>query len=93
MTDIVDVKAVQATHSEVDATDGFEKKSPYGNLTTLVQAAATEHAITPGQAVRTYWRAFAWCIFINMGALLWGYDSQVCNSAIDGWDGVEIAFC
>ncbi|KAG2129320.1 maltose permease [Suillus cothurnatus] len=43
----------------------------------LVQAAATEHAITPGQAVRTYWRAFAWCIFINMGALLWGYDSQV----------------
>ncbi|KAG1763315.1 maltose permease, partial [Suillus occidentalis] len=43
----------------------------------LAQAAATEHATTPAQAVRTYWRAFAWCLFINMGALLWGYDSQV----------------
>ncbi|KAG1729525.1 maltose permease, partial [Suillus paluster] len=43
----------------------------------LAQAAATDHAITPVQAMRTHWRAFAWCLFINMGALLWGYDSQV----------------
>ncbi|KAG1726395.1 maltose permease [Suillus lakei] len=73
MTDTVDEKAAQAT----DATSGFEKESPYGNLTALAQAAATEHAITPAQAMRTYWRAFAWCLFINMGALLWGYDSQI----------------
>lgn len=77
MTDTVDEKAAQAMHSEVDATRGSEKKSIYGNLTALAQAAATEHAITPTQAARTYWRAFAWCLFINMGALLWGYDSQV----------------
>lgn len=77
MTSTVNEKAAQVTHSEVDAAAGFEKKSPYSNLTTLAQAAAIEHAITPSQAVRTYWRAFAWCLFINMGALLWGYDSQV----------------
>ncbi|KIK40403.1 hypothetical protein CY34DRAFT_24850 [Suillus luteus UH-Slu-Lm8-n1] len=77
MTGTVNEKSAQVTHSEVDATADFETKPPYGNLTTLAQAAATEHAITPAQAVRTYWRAFAWCLFINMGALLWGYDSQV----------------
>lgn len=77
MTGTVNEKAAQVTHSEVDTTADFEKKALHGNLTTLAQAAATEHAITPAQAVRTYWRAFAWCLFINMGALLWGYDSQV----------------
>ncbi|KAI9568717.1 maltose permease, partial [Boletus coccyginus] len=43
----------------------------------LAQAAATEHALTPLQAMRTYWRAFLWCMFMCIGALLWGYDAQV----------------
>lgn len=51
--------------------------TPYGNLTFLAQAAATEHALTPLQAIRTYWRAFFWCLFMCIGALLWGYDAQV----------------
>jgi len=55
----------------------FDKGTPPGNLTLLAQAAATEHAITTLQAMRTYWRAFLWCIFMCMGALLWGYDAQV----------------
>jgi hypothetical protein len=88
MTGTLNEKAAQVMRSEVDATTGFEKRSRYDNFTTLAQAAATEHAITPAQAVRTYWRAFAWCLFINMGALLWGYDSQVGDSTIDGWNGV-----
>ena len=47
------------------------------NLALLAQAAATEHALTPLQAMRTHWRAFFWCIFMCVGALLWGYDAQV----------------
>lgn len=47
------------------------------NLTFLAQAAATDHALTPLQAMRTYWRAFFWCLFMCIGALLWGYDAQV----------------
>ncbi|KAF9240471.1 maltose permease [Melanogaster broomeanus] len=54
----------------------FEKKT-YDSKTALAQAAATEHAMTPIQAMRTYWRAFLWCLFMCMGGLLWGYDSQV----------------
>ncbi|KAG0702170.1 maltose permease [Suillus ampliporus] len=76
MTGAVDEKTAQAI-LEVDAASGFEKNSPYGNLTVLAQAAATEHAITPVQALRTYWRACAWCLFINLGALLWGFDTQL----------------
>ncbi|KAF9220749.1 maltose permease [Gyrodon lividus] len=55
----------------------FEKGTSYRNLTALAQAAATDHATTPIQAMRTYWRALLWCLFMCMGALLWGYDSQV----------------
>ncbi|KAN0086099.1 General substrate transporter [Tylopilus felleus] len=49
----------------------------HGNLTFLAQAAVTEHALTPLQAMRIYWRALFWCLFMCIGALLWGYDSQV----------------
>lgn len=55
----------------------IDKGTPQGNLTFLAQAAATEHALTPLEAMRTYWRAFCWCIFMCIGALLWGYDAQV----------------
>ncbi|KAI0951244.1 hypothetical protein AcW1_008337 [Taiwanofungus camphoratus] len=51
-----------------------------GRLTTtpavLAQAAAKDHALTPLQAIRTYWPAFFWCQFVCMGALMWGYDWQ-----------------
>ena len=62
----------------------IDKGTPHGNLTFLAQAAATEHALTPLQAMRTYWRAFLWCMFICVGALLWGYDAQVCIFAYLG---------
>ena len=51
--------------------------APQGNLVFLAQAAATEHSLTPLQAMRTHWRAFFWCMFMCIGALLWGYDAQV----------------
>lgn len=55
-----------------------------GRLTTtpavLAQAAAKDHALTPLQAIRTYWPAFFWCQFVCMGALMWGYDWQVSMS-------------
>ncbi|GBE88356.1 General alpha-glucoside permease [Sparassis crispa] len=63
--------------SRFEDAASFEKGKQYGNLTALAQAAATERALTPLQAIRTYWRAFFWSIFMCMGALLWGYDSQV----------------
>ncbi|KZT57947.1 general substrate transporter [Calocera cornea HHB12733] len=46
-------------------------------MLALAEAAAHEHSYTPLTAIRTYWRAFAWCQFISIGALLWGYDAQV----------------
>jgi SP family general alpha glucoside:H+ symporter-like MFS transporter len=55
----------------------IDKGTPHGNLTFLAQTAAAEHALTPIQAMRTYWRAFLWCMFMCVGALLWGYDAQV----------------
>lgn len=78
----------QPTHSEKVAHDdgakhvedaaSIEKNPPpYTNLTALAQAAATEKAYTPFQAVQVYWKATLWCLFMCMGALLWGYDSQV----------------
>lgn len=64
--------------AETAEVASFEKGSqPYGNLTALAQAAATDHALTPMQAMHVYWRAFGWCLFMCMGALLWGYDAQV----------------
>ncbi|KAH0834933.1 general substrate transporter [Lanmaoa asiatica] len=62
---------------EVNEIASIDKGTPQGNLTFLAQAAATEHALTPLQAIRTYWRAFLWCMFMCIGALLWGYDAQV----------------
>lgn len=59
-------------------TMSVEKVASTGNLTLLAQAAAAERALTPLQAMRTYWRAFFWCIFMSIGALVWGYDIQVC---------------
>ncbi|EJU04738.1 maltose permease [Dacryopinax primogenitus] len=47
------------------------------NLDALAQAAAHEHSYTPLTAIRIYWRAFGWCMFMSIGALLWGYDAQV----------------
>ncbi|KIJ63765.1 hypothetical protein HYDPIDRAFT_175817 [Hydnomerulius pinastri MD-312] len=63
--------------AEIVEIASLDKGAPYGNLTALAQAAATEHAMTPIQAMRTYWRAYLWCLFVCMGALLWGYDSQI----------------
>lgn len=64
-----------------DPTEKIEPTEFAGNLTFLAQAAATEHALTPIQAIRTFWRAFLWCMFMCIGALLWGYDAQVRLSA------------
>lgn len=70
--------ATQPTEkTEAPEIVSIEKGTPQGNLTFLAQAAATEHALTPLQAMRTYWRAFFWCLFMCVGALLWGYDAQV----------------
>jgi len=66
---------VDPTHVEDAAS--FEKGPQYGNLTALAQAAATEKALKPSRAVLVYWKATFWCLFMCMGALLWGYDSQV----------------
>lgn len=60
-----------------DAASIEKNSSPYTNLTALAQAAVTEKSYTPFQAVRIYWKATIWCLFMCMGALLWGYDSQV----------------
>ena len=67
------------TSEKIEPTEiaSFDKGTPPGNLTLLAQAAATEHALTPLEAMRTYWRAFFWCMFMCIGALLWGYDAQV----------------
>ena len=67
------------TTEKVDPTAmaSIDKGTPSGNLTLLAQAAATEHGLTPLQAIRIYWRAFFWCIFVCIGALLCGYDLQV----------------
>ncbi|EIW77181.1 maltose permease [Coniophora puteana RWD-64-598 SS2] len=43
----------------------------------LAAAASNEHAASASDAIRTHFSAFMWCIFICMGALLWGYDAQV----------------
>lgn len=51
------------------------------NLTALAQAAAAEHALTTLQAMRIYWRALLWCIFMSIGALMYGYDVQVRHHA------------
>ena len=64
--------------SHVEDAASIEKEPPpYCNLTALAQAAATEKSYTPLQAVQVYWKATLWCLFMCMGALLWGYDSQV----------------
>ena len=67
------------TTEKVNPTEmaSIDKGTPSGNLTLLAQAAATERALTPLQAIRIYWRAFFWCTFMCIGALLWGYDAQV----------------
>ncbi|KAF8552470.1 maltose permease [Imleria badia] len=70
------IETEKVEHTEVASIDKG-KPPPYGHLTFLAQAAATEHALTPLQAMRTYWRAFFWCLFMCIGALLWGYDAQV----------------
>ncbi|KIJ63752.1 hypothetical protein HYDPIDRAFT_133568 [Hydnomerulius pinastri MD-312] len=54
-----------------------ESDSPFENVNALAEAAASDRALTPLQAIRIYWRAFTWCLFMCMGALLWGYDTQV----------------
>ncbi|KAH9917803.1 maltose permease [Fomitopsis serialis] len=64
-------------HVEDAASIDKGKPPPYSNLTALAHAAASEKAYTPLQAVRVYWQATLWCLFMCMGALLWGYDSQV----------------
>lgn len=66
---------VEPAHVEDAAS--IDKGQQYGNLNALAHAAATERALTPWHAVRVYWKATFWCLFMCMGALLWGYDSQV----------------
>ena len=60
-----------------DAASIEKEPPPYGNMTALAQAAVAEKSYTPLQAVQVYWKATLWCLFMCMGALLWGYDSQV----------------
>ncbi|PCH42440.1 hypothetical protein WOLCODRAFT_17732 [Wolfiporia cocos MD-104 SS10] len=63
------------THVEDAAS--LDKGQQYGNLTALAQAAATDKSLSAFQGARVYWKATFWCLFMCMGALLWGYDSQV----------------
>lgn len=64
--------------SHLEDAGSIEKgETPFPNLAGLVQGAAQEHSFTPLQAIRTYWRAFGWSMFMSIGALLWGYDAQV----------------
>ncbi|KAG9311602.1 general substrate transporter [Chiua virens] len=77
--------AAQNPSEKIDPADvaSFDKGTPtHGNLTLLAQVAATDHALTPLQAMRIYWRAFGWCIFMCIGALLWGYDAQVAGGLL-----------
>lgn len=48
----------------------------------LAQAAQTEHAMTHLQAIKAYWTAFGWCMFMCIGALLWGYDAQISGGTL-----------
>ncbi|PCH42436.1 general substrate transporter [Wolfiporia cocos MD-104 SS10] len=66
---------VDPTHVEDAAS--LDKGQQYANLTALAQAAATDKSLSAFQAARVYWKATFWCLFMCMGALLWGYDSQV----------------
>jgi hypothetical protein len=59
-------------------TDKIEEKDILQHgFAFLAKAAAKEHALTPLQVMRTYWRALFWCIFICIGTVLLGYDGQV----------------
>ncbi|KAG8216575.1 general substrate transporter [Butyriboletus roseoflavus] len=71
--------ATTTEHSteKIDDITSIDKGTPHGNLTFLAQVAATDHALTPLEAMHTHWRAFLWCLFMCIGALLWGYDAQV----------------
>jgi len=66
------------SHHVGDAAS-FDKGSTtaFGNLTALAQAAVTEHSYTPVQAIRVYWRAFLWSVFMSLAAMLAGYDAQI----------------
>ncbi|KIJ63761.1 hypothetical protein HYDPIDRAFT_155254 [Hydnomerulius pinastri MD-312] len=59
-----------------------EKGTSYGSLTALAQAAATDHALTPMQAMRTSWRTLLWSLFVCIGPLSWGFDAQVGSSLL-----------
>ncbi|RSH91961.1 hypothetical protein EHS25_009331 [Saitozyma podzolica] len=61
--------------TDSDASDA--SKTRQHAAATLIQAAKEEHSYTPLTAIRKYWRAFVWCMFMNIGALLWGYDAQI----------------
>lgn len=69
--------------AHVEDASSIDKGQQYGNLNALAHAAATERALTPWHAVRVYWKATFWCLFMCMGALLWGYDSQVSRPSSD----------
>ncbi|CCM01414.1 uncharacterized protein FIBRA_03465 [Fibroporia radiculosa] len=66
-----------ASHVEDAASIVKGDCPPYDNFAVLAEAAATEKALSPLKAARVYWKATFWCLFMCMGALLWGYDSQV----------------
>lgn len=68
--------AYDPTHVE-DAASLDKGGKQYGNMTVLAEAAAEQRSMSTLQAIRRYWRAFFWSLFMCMGALLWGYDSQV----------------
>nr|XP_019042670.1 hypothetical protein I302_08374 [Kwoniella bestiolae CBS 10118]OCF21600.1 hypothetical protein I302_08374 [Kwoniella bestiolae CBS 10118] len=59
------------------ATEPFQP-----NDNTLALAAAEEKAISPYEAIRDYHRAFLWCLFCCIGAVLWGYDVQISSGLL-----------
>jgi hypothetical protein len=65
--------SLAGVHSDADAKIGShtgpsvhsdkEKNFEPGHATSaLTKAAQEEHALTPLQAIKTYWKAFFWCM-------------------------------
>ncbi|WVQ78292.1 hypothetical protein IAT38_000377 [Cryptococcus sp. DSM 104549] len=80
-------ETAEEKHSTVMIEDMREEEEPSAFQTrqaasTLVAAAADEHSTTTIGAMKAHWRAVGWCLYISIGALLWGYDVQVAGGML-----------
>nr|XP_019002616.1 uncharacterized protein I203_05102 [Kwoniella mangroviensis CBS 8507]OCF66077.1 hypothetical protein I203_05102 [Kwoniella mangroviensis CBS 8507] len=67
---------------EAEVVERLRMETPQISDNTLALAAAEEKAISPLQAIRDYHRAFMWCLFSCIGAVLWGYDVQISSGLL-----------